>query len=49
VTISEVKGKKITITESLFTTITRGLKCEGARIMVGEKCSFLRYNKMEFY
>jgi len=40
--------KKIVVNESLFTLIT-GLKSENAKIVVGEKYSFNRYNKMEFY
>jgi len=48
VIVSEIKEKKIVVNESLFTSIT-SLKSEDARIVVRKKCSFERYNKIEFY
>jgi len=48
VIVSKVKGKKIVVNESLFTSM-KSLKSEVARIVVGEKCPFKGCNKMEFY
>jgi len=45
---SEVKGKKIAINETLFTSLI-GLKHEGVKLVIGEKCPFDGYNKIEFY